>query len=100
MTETEQIKNVESVVKYALEIHADKQGRWDTSIDEITKEAFAALRLKGFHETQERNAKLTANNLQKKIQDRDLAIDNLRGYISYLENRIVELKVALGDYQD
>ena len=96
----EQIKNAESVVKHALEIYADKQEKWDTNIETITKESFAALRLKGFHETQERNAKLAANNLQKKIQDRDLAIDNLRGYISYLENRIVELKVALEDYQD
>jgi hypothetical protein len=49
---------------------------------------------------QERNNKLAIKNLQNKIQLRDSAIDYLRGYITFLEGQIIELKMNIGDYQD
>jgi len=95
----DQIKNAESVVKLALEIYADKQQQWDTNIETITKEAFTELRLKGVHEMAAKRTEIEINNLNKELFQHQKAIDNLRGYITFLESKISKLENELAEHE-
>jgi hypothetical protein len=96
----EQIKNAESVVKLALEIHADKQEQWDTNIETITKEAFTELRLKGIHEMTAKRIDDERDCLNKDLWEHQKAIDNLRGYITFLESKISKLEHQLDEHNN
>jgi uncharacterized coiled-coil protein SlyX len=94
----EQIKNAESVVKLALEIYADKQEKWDTNIETITKEAFAELRVRPVHEIVAKRTENEINNLNKELFQHQKAIDNLREYITFLESKISKLQFRLDEH--
>ena len=96
----EQIKNAESVVKLALEIHADKQEQWDANIETITKEAFTELKLKGIHEMAAKRIDNEIDRLNKDLWEHQKAIDNLRGYITFLESKISKLEHQLDEHED
>lgn len=95
----EQIKNAESVVKLALEIHADKQEQWDANIETITKEAFTELKLKGLHEIAAKTIDNERDRLNKDLWEHQKAIDNLRGYITFLESKISKLEHQLNEHE-
>lgn len=95
----EQIKNAESVVKHALEIYADKQENWDENIETITKEAFIELRLKSLHQANVKRSEHYIENLNKEIFEHQKAIDNLRGYITFLESKVYKLESRLGEHE-
>lgn len=95
----EQIKNAESVVKLALEIYADKQEKWDTNIETITKEAFAELRVRPVHEIVAKRTENKINNLNKELFQHQKAIDNLREYITFLESKISKLQNRLDEHE-
>lgn len=96
----EQIKNAESVVKLALEIHADKQEQWDANIETITKEAFTELRLKGLNEAAVKRSENEIDRLNKDLWEHEKAIDNLRGYITFLERLILKLRHQLDEHNN
>jgi peptidoglycan hydrolase CwlO-like protein len=95
-----QISNAESVVKLALAIYADKQDQWDTNIEAITKEAFTELKLKGIHEIAAKRVENEIDSLNKDLWEHQKAIDNLRGYITFLESKISKLEHQLGEHED
>lgn len=95
----EQIKNAESIVKLALEIYADKQEKWDTNIETITKEAFAELRVSPLHEMAAKRTEIEINNLNKELFQHQKAIDNLREYITFLESKISKLQSRLDEHE-
>jgi prefoldin subunit 5 len=81
-------KDVEDIVKKALDEYSSKQDKWNTAIDTITSEAFAVHRVHDFQELQIKNLNKALDNKTKEIQEHQAAIDNLRGYIGFLESRI------------
>jgi len=93
----EQIRNAESVVKLALEIHAGKQEQWDANIETITKEAFRELRLQGLNEAAVKRSENEIDRLNKDLWEHEKAIDNLRGYITLLESKISKLENELDE---
>ena len=93
-------KDIEDILYKALQEYESKQETWALEIDDHLKNALEYFRLKPFNEQMERNSENNIKLLNRKISDRDEAINNLRGYITFLENRIVELKMNIGDYQD
>jgi predicted nucleic acid-binding Zn-ribbon protein len=95
-----QISNAESVVKLALAIYADKQEQWDTNIETITKEAFTELKLKGIHEIAAKRVENEIDSLNKDLWEHQKAIDNLRGYITFLESKISKLENRLDEHED
>lgn len=95
----EQIKNAESVVKLALAIYADKQEQWDANIETITKEAFTELKLKGLHEIAAKTIDNERDRLNKDLWEHQKAIDNLRGYITFLESKISKLEHQLNEHE-
>jgi predicted nucleic acid-binding Zn-ribbon protein len=95
-----QISNAESVVKLALAIYADKQEQWDTNIETITKEAFAELRVKPLHQTTLQRRDCEIDRLNKELLQHENAIDNLRGYITFLESKISKLEYQLDEYYE
>jgi peptidoglycan hydrolase CwlO-like protein len=94
----EQIRNAESVVKLALEIHADKQEQWDANIETITKEAFTELKLKGIHEMAAKRIDNEIDHLNKDLWEHQKAIDYLKGYITFLESKISKLEHQLDEH--
>ena len=93
-------KDIEDILYKALQEYESKQEKWALEIDDHLKNALEYFRLKPFNEQMERNSENNIKLLEKKIVERDKALDNLRGYITFLENRIVEFKMSMGDYQD
>lgn len=93
-------KDIEDIIYKALDEHKSKRENWALEIDDHLQNAFDYLRLKPLNEQIERNSANQIKKLDGKIFERDKALDNLRGYITFLENRIVELKMSIGDYQD
>jgi peptidoglycan hydrolase CwlO-like protein len=96
----EQIKNAEWVVKLALEIYADKQDKWDANIETITKEAFAELRVKPLHQTTLQRRDCEIDHLKEELHQYKNAIDNLRGYITFLESKISKLEHQLDEHYE
>jgi predicted nucleic acid-binding Zn-ribbon protein len=96
----EQIRNAESVVVQALEMYSTKQHKWDTNIEAITKEAFTELKLKGIHEMAAKRVENEIDSLNKDLWEHQKAIDNLRGYITFLESKISKLEHQLDEHED
>jgi hypothetical protein len=96
----EQIKNAESVVKLALAIYADKQEKWDTNIETITKEAFAELRVKPLHQMSLQRKDCEIDRFKEELRQHENAIDNLRGYITFLESKISKLEHQLDEHDN
>ena len=93
-------KDIEDILYKALQEYESKQEKWALEIDDHLKNALEYFRLKPLNEQMERNSENNIKLLEKKIIERDKAIDNLRGYIAFLEGQILELKMNIGDYQD
>ena len=91
-------KDVEDIVKKALDEYSSKQDKWCGDIDTITAEAFAAHRVHDFQELQIKNLNKALDNKTKEIQEHQTAIDNLRGYISFLESRIKKFQYEIDNY--
>ena len=93
-------KDIEDILYKALQEYESKQETWALEIDDHLKNALEYYRFKSVNEQAENNYRCDLKTLANKVSDRDKAIDNLRGYITFLENHIVELKMNIGDYQD
>ena len=96
----EQIRNTESAVVQALEMYSTKQYKWDTNIETITKEAFTELKLKSLHEMAAKRIDNEIDRLNKDLWEHQKAIDNLRGYITFLESKISKLENRLDEHED
>jgi chromosome segregation ATPase len=92
-------KDIEDIVLKALEEHASKQSEWNNEIDSITKEAFAAHRVKDFTDIQIRNLGIALKNKEKEISQHQNAIKNLRGYMGFLESQIEQFKFRLDEHE-
>jgi len=96
----EQIRNAESVVKLALEIYADKQEQWDTNIETITKDAFAELRVKPLPQMSLQRKDCEIDRFKEGLRQHENAIDNLRGYITFLDSKISKLEHQLDEHYE
>ena len=92
-------KDVEDIVFKALSEYSDKQRTWCTDVDTITKEAFAAHRVQGFTENQVKNLERHLEDKDKEIWQHKKAIENLRGYMGFLESQIEQLKFRLDEHE-
>lgn len=93
-------KDVEDIVKKALDEYSSKQDKWNTSIDTITAEAFAAHRVHDFIENQVKNLEKCLESKDKEIWEHKKAIENLRGYMDFLESQIESLQRSLNEHED
>jgi chromosome segregation ATPase len=93
-------KDVEDIVKKALDEYSSKHETWCPDIDTITKEAFAAHRTKAFDEANIKRLNTYLESKDEEIWQHQKAIDDLRGYIDFLESRIESLKRRLGEHED
>ena len=94
-----QNKDVEDIVFKALAEYSDKQGIWCTDVDTITKEAFAAHRVQGITEIQIKNLERCLESKDKEIWQHKKAIENLRGYMGFLESQIEQYKFRLDEHE-
>ena len=90
-------KDVEDIVVKALEFFEKDR---DPAIDQITKEAFAAHRVHVFTEHRNKVLENIIEAKDKEIWQHQKAIDNLRGYMGFLESRIESLQLRLGEHED
>lgn len=95
-----QNKDVEDIVFKALSEYSDKQGIWCTDVDTITKEAFAAHREQRITELQIKNLEILLEDKDKEIWQHKKAIENLRGYMGFLESQIEQYKFRLDEHED
>lgn len=93
-------KDVEDIVFKALSEYSDKREKWCTEVDTITKEAFAAHRVKDVTEIQIKNLERYLKNKDKEIWEHKKAIENLRGYMRFLEDQIEQYKFRLNEHED
>lgn len=93
-------KDAEDMVIKALDEYASKHDAWNTEIDQITKEAFAAHRVHVFTEHRNKVLENIIEAKDKEIWQHQKAIDNLRGYMGFLESRIESLQLRLGEHEN
>ena len=92
-------KDVEDIVVKALEEYSSKHYAWNTEIDSITKEAFAAHRTKNFDEVNIKRLNTYLETKDDEIREHKQAISNLRGYVGYLESQIYQLEKRLDEHE-
>lgn len=92
-------KDVEDIVIKALDEYLITHGDWNTEIYQITKEAFAAHRQKGFDEVQVKRSNTYLEIKDEEIREHKQAISNLRGYVGYLESQIYQLEKRLDEHE-
>jgi chromosome segregation ATPase len=92
-------KDVEDIVVKALEEYSSKHDAWNTEIDSITKEAFAAHRTKNFDEVNIKRLNTYLETKDDEIREHKQAISNLRGYVVYLESQIYQLEKRLDEHE-
>lgn len=92
--------DIEDIVLKALDEYSEKQDKWCTEVETITKEAFAAHRVKGFLEIQIKNLERLLDDKDKEIWQHKKAIENLRGYMGFLESQIETYKFRLDEHEN
>ena len=90
-------KDVEDIVFKALDFFDRERG---PEVDTITAEAFAAHRVQGITENQVKNLERCLESKDKEIWEHKKAIENLRGYMDFLESQIESLQRSLNEYED
>jgi peptidoglycan hydrolase CwlO-like protein len=93
-------KDIEDIVVKALEEYSSKQDKWDANIETITKEAFAELRVKPLHQTTLQRKDREIDHLKEELHQYKNAIDNLRGYITFLDSKISKLEHQLDEHYE
>lgn len=91
-------KDVEDVVLEAINSLYTTKNEFADNVIKITKEAFAAHRVQGFTEVQIKNFENALDNKDQEIWQHQKAIDNLRGYMGFLESRIESLQRRLNEH--
>lgn len=100
------MKNID-YEKYALEAVAshrinypDASKDWPSDIEENISDAFTFQRMHGFLEVQNKNLERCLQDKDKEIWQHKKAIENLRGYMGFLESQIEQLKSRLDEHED
>jgi phage shock protein A len=92
-------KDVEDIVLEAIDsMYPTKNGHVDNVI-KITKEAFAAHRVQDVTEIQIKNLERCLEGKDKEIWQHKKAIENLRGYMGFLETQIEQYKFRLDEHE-
>ena len=92
-------KDVEDIVLEAINsMYPTKNGHADNVI-KITKEAFVAQRVQDFVNIQITNLGIALKNKDEEICQHQKAIENLRGYMGFLESQIEQLKSKLEEHE-
>ena len=93
-------KDVEDIVLEAIDsMYPTKNGHVDNVI-KITKEAFAAHRVSDITDIKIKNLKRLLDDKDKEIWQHKKAIENLRGYMGFLETQIEQYKFRLDEHED
>ena len=90
-------KDVEEYVFKALDFFEKDR---DAKIDETVKKAFAAHRVQDVTEIQIKNLERCLESKDKEIWEHKKAIENLRGYMGFLESQIEQYKFRLDEHED
>ena len=92
-------KDVDDVVLEAINsMYPTKNGHADNVI-KITKEAFAVQRVQDFVNIQITNLGIALKNKDEEICQHQKAIENLRGYMGFLESQIEQYKFRLDEHE-
>ena len=92
-------KDVEDIVLKAIDsMYPAKNGHVDNVI-KITKEAFVAQRVQDFVNIQITNLGIALKNKDEEICQHQKAIENLRGYMGFLESQIEQYKFRLDEHE-
>jgi hypothetical protein len=79
-------------------MYPTKNGHADNVI-KITKEAFAAHRVQDVTEIQIKNLEICLESKDEEIWQHKKAIENLRGYMGFLETQIEQYKFRLDEHE-
>lgn len=90
-------KDVEEYVFKALDFFEKDR---DAKIDETVKKAFAAHRVQDVTEIQIKNLERCLKSKDEEIWEHKKAIENLRGYMGFLESQIEQYKFRLDEHED
>lgn len=90
-------KDVEEYVFKALDFFEKDR---DAKIDETVKKAFAAHRVQDVTEIQIKNLERCLESKDEEIWEHKKAIENLRGYMGFLETQIEQYKFRLDEHED
>lgn len=90
-------KDVEEYVFKALDFFERER---NPKIDETVKKAFAAHRVQDVTEIQIKNLERCLESKDKEIWEHKKAIENLRGYMGFLESQIEQYKFRLDEHED
>ena len=101
-------KDVEDIVFEALNQYLNLEEKLqgeivDTNlhnISKITREAFAAHRVQDATEIQIKNLERCLEIKDREIWEHKKAIENLRGYMGFLESQIEQYKFRLDEHED
>lgn len=92
-------KDVEDIVLEAINsMYPTKNGHADNVI-KIAKEAFSAHRVQDVTEIQIKNLERCLESKDKEIWEHKKAIENLRGYMGFLESQIEQYKFRLDEHE-
>jgi septal ring factor EnvC (AmiA/AmiB activator) len=80
--------------------YSSKQDKWDANIETVTKEAFAELRIKPLHQMSIQGRDCEIDRFKEELRQHENAIDNLRGYITFLESKISKLEHQLDEHYE
>ena len=93
-------KDVEDIALEALDYLYPKKNDYVENLVKMTKEAFAAHRVHDFQILRIKNLEKALENKDVEIQQHQKAIDNLRGYMGFLESQIEQYKRRLDEHED
>ena len=93
-------KDVEDIALEALDYLYPTKNDHVENVIKMTKEAFAAHRVHDFHILRIKNLEKALENKDVEIWQHQKAIDNLRGYMGFLESQIEQYKHRLDEHED